>query len=154
VAAVSARGATLSIRNCTFYENDVFSSSTLPNAMVHLLEMASAEIENTIIAFGIGGAAVVCDATSSVTVSCTDIFGNQEGDWVECVEGMQAMNGNLAADPLFCERATGNLDLAENSPCAPANSGACGLIGALPVGCPPSAIEPATWGAVKAGFRR
>ena len=45
------------------------------------------------------------------------------------------------------------LTLDEASPCAPANSGGCGLIGALPVGCGATAVEPATWGGIKASFR-
>ena len=64
---------------------------------------------------------------------------------------MGATNGNLKADPLFCE--TGGLDLSGESPCAPGNSGECGLIGALGVACGTVAVTPTTWGQVKAAYR-
>jgi hypothetical protein len=60
------------------------------------------------------------------------------------------LGGNFQSDPLFCF----DYSLAESSPCAPANSpGACGLIGALEVGCG-GAVTPATWGEIKAAFIR
>ncbi len=63
--------------------------------------------------------------------------------------------------PLFCQpggctthNPAGDYRLQENSPAAAANAPpACGLIGALDVGCGATSVEPTTWGAVKAGFR-
>ncbi len=65
------------------------------------------------------------------------------------------MNGNFSADPLFC----GDLNpdepytLHTESPCAPENNPECGLIGAWGVACGLTAIEPVSWGSVKAMFR-
>ncbi len=44
-------------------------------------------------------------------------------------------NGNVIADPLFCDPAAGNFRIPPESPAAPEHSGDCGLIGGLPVGC-------------------
>lgn len=86
------------------------------------------------------------------TVSCNDIFGNLSGDWV----------GNLpfgsvstfALDPLFCDRATGDLTLAANSPCLPAAHPCEGTVrvGALGEGCAAVAVQAVTWGRLKAMY--
>lgn len=52
--------------------------------------------------------------------------------------------GNISIDPIFCNAAGGNYTLNSHSPCAPGHHplGAnCGVIGALPVGCPTSGID-------------
>lgn len=62
---------------------------------------------------------------------------------------------NFSLDPQFC--AADNFHIAAGSPCAPGNTplnGDCGLIGALPVGCNPTATEETTWGRVKALYRK
>ena len=53
-----------------------------------------------------------------------------------CLAGQLGVNGNIAADPLFCAPAIGNYALDAASPCAPEQAPAgCGLIGAIGVGC-------------------
>jgi hypothetical protein len=47
----------------------------------------------------------------------------------------------------------GNLMLHSDSPCAPENSGGCGLMGALPVGCGPVSVREMSWGRAKSLFR-
>ncbi len=95
-----------------------------------------------------------------VVASCTDMFGNEGGDWVGCLAGQGDDRGNFALDPLHCDRRPspicygpeplGKYMLDSRSPCAPEWSGACGLIGALPVACGLTALEEGTWGRVKA----
>jgi hypothetical protein len=58
-----------------------------------------------------------------------------------------------AADPLFCNLATSDFHLAETSPCAPAQTGSCGLIGRFDVACA-GAVEMTNWGAIKASYGR
>ena len=62
--------------------------------------------------------------------------------------------GNLSADPMFCTEATGTsqFGLKDLSPCAPAFSGGCELIGAVPVQCSVP-IKNTSWGAVKSKYR-
>ncbi|MBN2227874.1 MAG: PKD domain-containing protein [candidate division Zixibacteria bacterium] len=75
------------------------------------------------------------DRADDITISCTNIYGNQGGDWTGCLTGMDAISNNLHVDPLYCNPATGDLHLANESECAPENN-ACGtLIGVYPVGC-------------------
>ena len=50
---------------------------------------------------------------------------------------------------MFCDPDEMNFYISTISPCAPGNSGGCGLIGALEVGCMPTATARASWGKVK-----
>ena len=82
------------------------------------------------------------------TISCNDFrFAENIPAWA---------TGNISADPLFCTEMTGTsqFGIMDLSPCAPANSGDCGLIGAAPVLCRAVPADETSWGAVKDKFRR
>lgn len=84
------------------------------------------------------------------TFACNDAWENPGGNYAGDVADPTGSDGNISADPLFCNVGLGDYRLNENSPCAPAHSpSGCGLIGALDVGCGPTAVEPSTWGRVK-----
>jgi predicted outer membrane repeat protein len=111
---------------------------------------AHAEIELSILAFGVGGPAVVCGAASTATLRCCLVHGHEQGDWTGCIEEQLDADGNLASDPLFC---TDSLAVAVQSPCHP-DSNACGeQIGAGGIGCSTGLREVATWGRIKARYR-
>lgn len=103
-----------------------------------------------ILASGKGGAAVQCPIDGFDLVQCTDIFDNQGGDWVECFDGRQAEDGNLCADPLFCDAK--DYALTEGSRCSAENS-PCGQMGAFGIGCSPSSAASSTWSVVKSRYR-
>lgn len=103
--------------------------------------------------------------TGTISATCTDVFGNEGGDWVDGLAGQGGQAGNISLDPAFCDRRPptwecptilnhdyGRLTLRIESPCAPEHSGGCGLIGALPVACGPVSVEARTWGEIKARF--
>jgi hypothetical protein len=126
--------------NCTFYGNSAPLGSALYFPMQVLNPMTLA---NSIIAAGNGGASIACVGDLNMSVACTNIFGNEGGDWVECLASDLGVNGNISADPLFCDPAGSGVEgfaLTPQSPCAPEHSSGCGLIGALPVGCGPTSI--------------
>ena len=79
--------------------------------------------------------AVFCEDSSTVTLTCCNIYGNTYGDWVGCIADQVDINGNFSADPRFCYPDTGNYNIYSNSPCAPANNSCSLLIGALDVEC-------------------
>jgi predicted outer membrane repeat protein len=136
--------------NCTFVENQVGGSPTSA-------EIKSSDyglyILNTIIAFGIGSTPVDIDSGVLVEVTCCDFYGNSWGDWVGDVAGLNGVAGNISADPLFCDLAAQDYTLQSSSPCAPMNSGGCGLIGALDVGCGTVSVESKSWGQIKGLYR-
>jgi hypothetical protein len=111
-------------------------------------------IGNSIIAFNESGAGVACcHGWPDPVLECCDVFGNVGGDWIDCIAPQAGLAGNLCEDPMFCGLGDGDLTIAAGSPCAPANNPACGLIGALGVGCETTLVRPASWGAIKARFR-
>jgi hypothetical protein len=89
--------------------------------------------------------------TSYIRIECNDFWGNKNGD-LRCEGGVCDTTGlgNFALDPLFCDADAGNYSLQEGSPCAPTSSVGCGLVGALPVACGGTPVQPITWGRLKA----
>lgn len=95
-------------------------------------------IRECIIAFSQNGAAIsIQDINSTPHISCTDIFSNSGGDWDgDSLAAMSDINGNFSADPNFCNRAIGDLQLKSDSPCLEDNS-TCGTQIGAPVDiCP------------------
>lgn len=115
-------------------------------------------VSNTIISSGSGGLPVECYFTGSIpTLTCCDIVGNAGGDWVGCIADQRGTDGNISADPLFCDPAAGDFTLRVGSPCLPGDDpeeGACLLIGAREEGCTgPTAAGRVSWGRLKHGMR-
>jgi Right handed beta helix region len=138
--------STTRISSCTFWNN---ATANAVLACGH----QQVTVTNTIIAGTRGGGAV--DSGIYVpTLSCTDIWGNEGGDWVDEIADQYGVDGNISADPLFCDPDLDlTLDLA--SPCAPfsdPNPG-CDLIGAWPSACGESAVGKASWGGIKNLYR-
>ncbi len=139
------------LTNCTLVEN---SASAGGGAYLTTSEMAS--LENTIIAFSLEGGAVECADTGQwLWLSCCDIFGNAGGDWIGCIADQCGAYGNLSADPLFCDAASGNFSLHADSPCAPFSpqNPECDLVGAWPVGCSPSSLPETVSGISSPGLQ-
>jgi predicted outer membrane repeat protein len=145
---VLARGVS-AIENCTFALNTASSGAVITSFSQFPFVMRS-----SIVAFSGALVPLECTPNSIVTVECCDFYGNHGGDWVGCVAGQENVNGNLSADPLFCDIAHGDLMIQEDSPCAPSNSGVtCDLIGALGVGCGTVSVESKSWGQIKGLYR-
>ena len=111
----------------------------------------------TILAWGTSGAAVVCGDASVVSFNCCDVYGNAGGDWIGCIASQSGQDGNFSADPMFCDRLEDDLALEPGSPCAPENTGSCGLVGAFPTGCAavsvPDNLRLESWGKIKGYYR-
>lgn len=108
-------------------------------AVVAWGQLAHIQMDNCILAFNVGapdGGAVACVAEGVVDLTCSDVYGNDGGDWVGCIGTQAGQQGNMCVDPLFCgPQYNPELphSLQPGSPCAP--GGECGLVGALAVGC-------------------
>lgn len=126
-------GAALTLTGSTLYGNDGPSASGL------IFSTASpCAIDNSIIAFGTGGPAMTGTGTPP-TLTCSDIYGNEGGDWVGYIADQYGVDGNISEDPLFCDAENDDFSLDSDSPCLPSNhpdgAGACGLIGSHGIGC-------------------
>ena len=155
----SINGSDATFTSCSFSENSGGSIPYPAGGISHQYGGALT-LDRTIIAFSGDGHAVDITNSPTITVSCCNIYGNdnnnggEEGDWVENLFGLDGANGNFSLDPQFCgEAGVYNLELQSDSPCAQANlpgdAAACGDIGALAVGCLETAVEATTWSAVK-----
>jgi len=126
-----------SFRNCTFVRNGAVHPSYGRGGAISLYVASSPRVERCIIAFTVAGGAFYCYSSNCAPViSCSDVFANTGGDQICGVDA----GGNFSADPLFCDADGGDFRIGPDSPCAPASSGACDLVGALPVGCGTPAI--------------
>jgi len=132
---VSNSGCRVEIENCTFYGNhDPTNSGCVTNRSTSVVQ-----IDNSIIAFGTGGYGALRSSGTAETAlifTCSNIFGNELGDWTSRIISQLGTSGNISLDPQFClVTAIEPLSLHTASPCAAVNSGGCGQIGAKPVGC-------------------
>jgi hypothetical protein len=142
-----------SFRSCTIASNSAAQGSGI--AFLGF-EPVTHFVSRSIIVGGVGSEGVSCSPMSSVTIDCTDIYDNEGGDWIDCIEHQSDTMGNLSADPGFCKAGI-DWSICSDSPCAPEHSGKCGLIGALPVGCGDCGVQtvtPTTWGQIKYQARR
>ena len=121
-------------RNCTFYDNSATYNYAAGSAFY--ADPALLNLHNVIAAYAPAGAPIRYTSTPVATIACTDFYGNADGDWIGSgVEVWDGMNDNIALDPRFCDTATLELTIDQESPCATAFS-LCGeQIGALAEAC-------------------
>jgi len=123
-----------SITNCT-----IVGSESPIGAAIYADGSSIVIVENSCITQSVGGDVVECFADGKVNLSCSNLFENSNGDWPGCVANQASLNGNISADPLFCDASGGSLWPLAESPLAATNN-SCGLlIGAFEVGpsdCP------------------
>ena len=112
----------------------------------HGLELGEGSwtLERALVTENKGQAVLPAGASLPIAVTCSDLFGNLEGDWTGPLLPLLGSDGNVQADPLYCNAPAGDWSLREDSPAAPVGSGGCGLIGRHEVGCPapPSLVAP------------
>ncbi|MDH4157695.1 MAG: DUF1565 domain-containing protein [candidate division Zixibacteria bacterium] len=128
--AMRCKSCTPTVSHCTFYGN-----SAPTGAAVFCIASGSPHLNNCVVACSAGGAAIdAYEATSQPLLVCCDVYGNGGGDWTT-IEDQAGANGNMSADPSFCEPAAGDFRISSTSPCAPENNDCGTLVGALGVGC-------------------
>ncbi len=159
VADGSGGGILVNAASPEIVETTVVGNSALQGGGIYLTGGADVSLERSIVAFSTGDGGIVCgDPGSSLSVACSDVFGNQGDQYGgECTDPT-GTSGNISEDPLFCDLLGGDYTLCANSPCLPGNhpdGWECGLIGARGGGCGDctSPVEEVTWGAIKALYR-
>ena len=126
------------IHHCTFYWNFAGYGSGIAS-----MNTSHVYMENNIIAFGIGGGAAFCATGGEINLQCCDVYGNLDGDWIDCIELQQYLYRNFSEDPLFCNAGEGDFHLEAESPCALEQQPTCLQVGAYGTGCDYSGVEPA-----------
>ncbi len=126
-------GSTPAIKNVTCVGNAANNGAAL-----YAVSSSYPVMEKSIIAFNRGGGAVaIGDAASSLSIYCTDIYGNVGGDWTDMVANQNGFSGNICLDPVFClDESPGTpYTLDATSPCVPACPPGPDFMGAMPIGC-------------------
>ncbi len=120
--------------NCTLVRNHAYQGGG-----IWCVNDSDARLENCLIAFSAEGEGIYAypdyGHESDITVACCDVFGNDTADYGGTIGDQTGMNGNISADPVFCDPANDDFRLAGSSPCLPENN-ECGiLMGANGPGC-------------------
>jgi hypothetical protein len=148
------------IYSCTFFGNQAPKGSAVAGYSTET--WSNTWIRQSVIAFNNGGSGFYLPHYYPwvTAVRCTNIYGNEGGDWADSLSIWLGVEGNFSADPEFCNPDVEpyDLSLCNCSPCLPGNHPdgyPCGLVGALGEGCvcEPSSTRPSTWGAIKAMYR-
>ena len=118
------------IQGSTFYGNTAASGGGISAGGT-----SNVQISESILSFGSGGAAQ-CSESAALDAECCDVFGNAGGDWVDCLAGLEGVQGNFSGNPYFCAPNPGRFTIHPLSPCLPENNECGVLIGAEGVGGP------------------
>jgi parallel beta-helix repeat protein len=128
-AGLSLSSSSPSLTNCTVAGNSGNGVECL---------YANPTLDRCIVSFN-QGYGVYCHSSqpsSAPELSCCDVYGNSNGDWVGCISGQLPLRDNFSADPLYCgDYNSDPWTLSLESPCAARNNIACGLVGAWSIGC-------------------
>ncbi len=125
------------IEGCTFVANEASQGEAM------LMANSSLRLDSCIVAFNTGentnSLPIAADTfpNTLLAISCSNLYGNENGDWAGLVDSLETLYNNFSLDPQFCGRSVGNYLLQEDSPCRPELSPCGSLVGALPVepGC-------------------
>lgn len=116
-----------------------------------LLQGSNPIIERNIIALSTVGGGLYCHQPEAVSIRDNLVWGNAGGDGVGQCADWYTRDGNIQADPLFCNAAAGDYNLPPNSP---ARTHPMGPLGAFPApGCTNGVpVIVTTWSAIKLLF--
>lgn len=126
-------GVAMHASQVTFSNNIISGDSALYGGALYLINYGY-NIQNSIITSNKGYINTYCHSAYA-SLSCSDVYDNQGGDWVGCFSGQSNINGNFSADPLFCDTANGDFHISNASLCAPENNSCGTLVGAHDIGC-------------------
>lgn len=127
--AIKCKGASPKFVQCSFIGN-----ASAYGGAVHMMAGSTPEFDRCLF-YGNGGGAFASNnsATDLPLLTCSNVYGNQGGDWEGNLASQLDLRGNFSADPQFCTPTDHHLR--PGSPCAPANSPCGQQVGALGVGC-------------------
>jgi hypothetical protein len=130
--AIAATGNTMSLTGCTLVWNVGSTGAAIQ------VNSTNVTVDRSLIAYS-STAPFACTG-GSVLLSCSDVFGNSSGDYVDCIAGQSGVSGNFSADPLLCMPHSEVPIPEPGSPCLPANNSCGVLVGAHSAPSCPSSV--------------
>jgi len=135
---VDGQGGAIYARNvydCTLSGNTIVDNFAVVGSAMYLYDDADPQIENSILAFNRGGSAIECETNCDPVLTCCDVYGNEGGDFVECIADQGTLENNLSEDPVFCDFANGDYSLHSSSPCLATANPCQTTVGRFGLGC-------------------
>ena len=147
-----------------YYESCTFDGNRAPLGGAILAAAnygGSVEMIDTIISNCPDGAAIFISPSVPITLSCSNLYGNAGGDWIEPFADQVDERGNFSANPCYCDPDGEDFRLSADSYARAGGHpwGCDQLVGAYGVGCGeigcsgPVAVEGRTFGSVKSLYR-
>jgi len=130
------------LTDCTF-----FGESADPGDVeIRRTSYSSPTYENSIISFAADGTPVRRDVSGSPVLTCCDVYSDEHGDWLGCLETQYGSGDDPASDPPSCVIDTTAQQTAAVSACSPSHPSLDpGVIGVDGVECEVTLIgEPET----------
>jgi hypothetical protein len=122
--------ASPTITNCTFVRNRSFEAGGIWIGM-----NCNPTIENSIVAFNIGGGIYGAYGSSELSMSCSDVYANTGYQYGGSISDQTGINGNISKCPVFCDMSGNQFFINDNSSCAPEHNDCEVLMGAWGIGC-------------------
>jgi hypothetical protein len=143
------RGTDVRVHNNTFHrcrQDNLFSAGSA----LYVGGATWLVLQNNVFTENLGAAAVdIRPDVLSLDGGCNIFWENEGGT----MEGAPLDPTDRIVDPLYCDPDAFDLTLSSQSPCLPANSLGCGLIGALGQGCGTVSVTPMSWSRIKGAYR-
>lgn len=143
IKALTTPWTTLELKNCTIVGNAAPQGGAIQNKNLFVgYPGGPVELSNCVVSQNSSSSGPFYSAASGATftLACSDVWGNEGGDWVGPIAGQLGLDGNISADPRFCDADNDDYALREDSPCLPENNDCRTLIGALGLGCTLTAV--------------
>lgn len=124
-------GFGMTMTGCTIVDN----YTVYYGAGLEVYDGRANRITSSIIAFN-RNAGGIFTISGDVDISCSDVFGNEGGEYTGSTRDMTGLSGNVSTDPLFCGLAEGDFRLDTASPLFDPPDPSCAApAGALGAGC-------------------
>ncbi len=115
--------ALLTVEDSTFYGNWAYGEPGYAGSGACIdfrSEVGYLYIQNSILAGSPMGESV-SGIVAVLDVDTSDVYGNVDGNYAGLIEEFADVNGNISADPLFCDPDLGDFRLSAGSPCMTGN---------------------------------
>ncbi|HUV37735.1 MAG TPA: right-handed parallel beta-helix repeat-containing protein [Patescibacteria group bacterium] len=122
-------GGLLTVHRCTIVDN--FAGNTGAGIRYY----NDHDFFRLIVAFNDETEGIYRPLGSTLNIACSDVYGNDGGNYAGSIADPTGTNGNISADPLFCDLPGGDYTIYNISPCAAAQSPCGESMGALGIGC-------------------
>ena len=88
-----------------------------------------------------GGGIYAASAAAVPDIGCSDVWGNDDGNYTGACPDFTGQWGNISEDPQFCAPCLGDFKLSERSPCLPWNNDCGELMGVFGEGCTSTVVD-------------